>query len=110
MALTEQQLQDNWVTISALSLVLSLPENSFHFCPVSGKVLWGVTSDDKVLCPCGKTNPILVRRGVRESAPFQESAPYGYRWHVKHFLLPATADDYISQTVKEEEADGMSAT
>jgi hypothetical protein len=39
----------------------------FFRCPTTGRVLDGPKHDDKVICGCGKTNPVVAARGHREA-------------------------------------------
>jgi len=57
-------------------------------CPNSGKIIDGEPGDDKVVCPCGKQNP---------KTPYREATTACVVHHVKRYLEPATADEYLDQ-------------
>lgn len=59
----------------------------FFRCPTTGRVLDGLKHDDKVICGCGKTNPVVAARGHREAPGV----------HIKTYLERATADEWIKQ-------------
>lgn len=60
---------------------------SFYRCPVTNQVIEAIRGDDKVCCPCGKTNPKIVAVGHREAPGV----------HIVSYLVKATADEYIQQ-------------
>jgi hypothetical protein len=68
-----------------------------YFCPNSGRVLEGVEGDDKVLCGCGKTNPVVLAR----SPQVNEVSPGGGTHHVRRFLAVATVMDWNTQRMDE---------
>ncbi len=59
---------------------------TFHRCPNTGEVLVATAGDDKAICKCGRSNPLLPNEhpGV----------------HVKKFLQPSTVDEFMDQERK----------
>jgi hypothetical protein len=56
------------------------------FCPTTGRVIDGLLHDDKVLCGCKRSNPIV---------PAERTEQTGV--HIKRFLVPATEHDWLAQ-------------
>lgn len=58
----------------------------FYRCPTTGRILEALHGDDKVLCNCGRSNPLVpVERTERTGT------------HIIRFLRPATAREYVDQ-------------
>lgn len=84
------------MAVDRRSLLLHMPVNFWH-CPNSHIVLMSDQSDDKVMCPCGETNPRVAAAGHREVDP-----KGGHAHHVKLYLRPATVDEYLAAKERRE--------
>lgn len=58
----------------------------FFRCPNTWRVLELLEGDDKVLCPCGKSNPALPAERTEETGV-----------HVARYLTRATAAEYVDE-------------
>lgn len=58
----------------------------FYRCPTTGRIIEGLTGDDKALCNCGKSNPKVPDEMTERTGT-----------HIVRFLEKVTAAEYIDQ-------------
>lgn len=59
---------------------------TFWRCPTTGRIIEATIGDDKALCSCRRSNPLV---------PTEETERTGT--HVVRFLKSATVDEWLSQ-------------
>jgi hypothetical protein len=74
-----------------LGIVAQSMWGGFFRCPTTGRVIEALHGDDKVLCPCGVSNPRV---------PTEQTHLTGV--HIVRFLTEATVDEYLDQREADE--------
>lgn len=58
----------------------------FYRCPTTGTIIEALPGDDKVLCGCRRSNPLVPTERTEQTAT-----------HIVRFLDRATTDEYLDQ-------------
>lgn len=69
--------------------------NDFWRCPFTGRVLCASEHDNKALCPCGRTNPELLKLSPQSDET--GGVVRGASHHHKRFLKSATVEEFLDQ-------------
>ena len=87
------QLSDRSIARSIRRTLARIMYGGFYKCPNTGRVLGMLPGDDKVLCPCGRSNP---------KVPGESTARTGT--HLVRFIDVAKADAFLDQCEADDAA------
>jgi hypothetical protein len=58
----------------------------FYRCPTTGRILEALKGDDKVVCHCGRSNPVCPSEGTERTGT-----------HLVRYLQSASVEDWLDQ-------------